>query len=225
VWERDRRMILADLDAFALADEKFRNELGVETLASELAFGLPGATYEAVELAWDDGRRVRLRGKADRIDRTASGGLIVIDYKTGSESPYKSLSASDPVQAGTHLQLPVYAHAARRAFAGNGTPVEAYYWFVGRGNNRRIGYAVDDTVDDRFHDTLRAIGEGIEAGVFVSNPPAPGPRGPFVRCSYCDPDGLGTADRWREWERKSRAPELAGYRALLGDEVGEEADA
>jgi hypothetical protein len=32
---------------------------------------------------------------------------------------------------------------------------------------------------------------------------------PFVLCRYCDPDGLGTAERFREWERKYAAPELA----------------
>jgi hypothetical protein len=43
--------------------------------------------------------------------------------------------------------------------------------------------------------------------VFVAIPPAPGPS-PFIRCRYCDPDGMGTADRWREWERKQAAREL-----------------
>jgi hypothetical protein len=217
LWERDRRVILADLDAFATADEKFRAEKATDTIASELPFGLATAEHGAVELVWDDGRRVLLRGKADRIDRTADGALVVIDYKTGSETPYAGLSADDPVHAGTRLQLPVYAHAARRAFASGDAVVEAYYWFVGRGNNRLIGYAVDDAVDQEFYATVRAIGEGIEDGVFVARPEPPGPR-PFVPCHYCDPDGLGTAERWREWERKCAAPELAGYRALLGDD-------
>jgi hypothetical protein len=64
--------------------------------------------------------------------------------------------------------------------------------------------------------TVRAIVDGIETGVFVAKPPPPGPR-PFVPCAYCDPDRLGTADRWRQWERKYPAPGLAGYRALLED--------
>jgi len=70
---------------------------------------------------------------------------------------------------------------------------------------------------------VRAIVDGIEAGVFVARPLPPAPR-PFVPCVYCDPDGMGTAQRWREWERKSGAPELAGYRTLLdnGDAEGGE---
>jgi hypothetical protein len=220
LWERDRRMILADLDAFADADERWRDERGATTLATELAFGLRGSVHAPVELAWPDGRRLRVRGKADRIDRAADGGLVVIDYKTGAFEPYVPLSAGDPVLGGTRIQLPVYAYAARAAYAGSDDePVEACYWFVGRGNNRRIGYQVDAAVATVFMRAVRAIVDGIEAGMFVARPVPPGPR-PFVPCAYCDPDGLGTAQRWREWERKYGAPELGGYRALLeGEEV------
>jgi hypothetical protein len=116
------------------------------------------------------------------------------------------------------LQLPVYARAARAAF-GDDAPVEAFYWFVGRGNNRHIGYGVDDDVENVFLTAVRTIVDNIEAGVFVSSPPAPGPR-PFVLCPFCDPDGLGTADRFREWERKYGAPDLAGFRSLSEADEG-----
>jgi ATP-dependent helicase/DNAse subunit B len=224
LWERDRRMILADLDAFADADERWRDERGATTLVTELAFGLGGSVQAPVELTWPDGRRLRVRGKADRIDRTSDGVLVVIDYKTGSVDPYVALTAEDPVLGGTRIQLPVYAHAARAAYAGSDDePVEACYWFVGRGNNRRIGYRVDASVATAFMRAVRAIVDGIEAGMFVARPEPPGPR-PFVPCAYCDPDGLGTAQRWREWERKYSAPELAGYRALLDDEGAGDAE-
>ena len=55
----------------------------------------------------------------------------------------------------------------------------------------------------------------IEAGCFPARPAAPGPRF-WVDCEYCDPDHLGTADRWREWTRKVLAPELEEYVALTG---------
>jgi hypothetical protein len=45
---------------------------------------------------------------------------------------------------------------------------------------------------------------------------------PFVPCRFCDPDGLGTTERWREWRRKRRAPELAALVALV--EPGEDDD-
>jgi hypothetical protein len=107
----------------------------------------------------------------------------------------------------------VYAYAARAAYGNRDTPVEAQYWFVGRGENEQIGYVVDTAVDEAFEAALRNIVDGIEQGVFVAVPPEPGPR-PFVPCAACDPDGLGTADRWREFERKLSAPELDVYHAL-----------
>src|SRR5262249_50349907 len=158
-------------------------------------------------------RTVVMRGKADRVDRLADGRLVVIDYKTGSERSYKMLDHDDPLTAGQHLQLPVYAYAARSAFGYAGSAVEADYWVVGRGNNQRIGYDVDAPVDVDFAATLRTIVDGIEKGVFPATPVQPAPT-PFVPCRYCDPDGMGTADRWREWERKYDAPEMAIVRAL-----------
>jgi hypothetical protein len=220
LWDREQRLMMAELDDFLTADGAYRAEHGAETLATELAFGVVDATMDAVEFTMSDGRRLRLRGKADRVDR-AGDRLVVIDYKTGRAEPYVGLGADNPVAGGLRLQLPVYAYAARVAFGAPDSEVEAAYWFVGRGENRRIGYDVDARVDEIFDTTVRAIVDGIEAGCFVANPPPPGPR-PFVSCQYCDPDGLGTADRWREWERKYAAPELDRYRALLEDEDQEE---
>jgi len=214
LWQREQRLILAELDAFLAADEQYRNEFGARTLVTELPFGLPGADAPAVEVTLSEGRTVRVRGKADRIDRTDDGRLVVVDYKTGSPRSYEGLTHEHPVPGGTGLQLPVYAAAARAAYGAADTPVEAYYWFVGRGENERIGYPVDASVEGAFAAAVGTIVDGIDAGVFVGVPPEPGPRGPFIACRYCDPDGLGTADRWREWERTCEAPELAAYRAL-----------
>jgi RecB family exonuclease len=212
LWQRDRRLLLAELDAFFDAHEEYVAQRGITVLATEHPFGLRAEMAPPVALAWPDGRALLMRGQADRIDRTNDGTLVVLDYKTGSPDRYKSLSADDPVLAGTCLQLPVYARAAAAAFSRGDDAIEAYYWFVGRGGNRLIGYALDASIDAAFMDAVRAIVDGIEAGVFVAIPPPPGPS-PFVRCRYCDPDGLGTADRWREWERKHAAPELMAIHA------------
>jgi RecB family exonuclease len=222
LWHRDRRAILAELGAFLDADEAYRERSGAQTLATELAFGFAddpsrpdGEALPAVRVAIGAARTVVMRGLADRVDRLADGRLVVIDYKTGSERPYKVLDHDDPLTAGQHLQLPVYASAARAAFGDGGSPVEAYYWFVGRGNNQRIGYEVDAPVEVAFVHTVRTIVDGIERGVFPAVPVQPAPT-PFVPCRYCDPDGMGTADRWREWERESDAPEMAILHALAG---------
>jgi ATP-dependent helicase/DNAse subunit B len=176
LWRRDQRLILAELDAFLIADEGYRAEFGARTLATELGFGLTGAEHPAVEVVLDDGRALRMRGKADRIDQRADGSLVVIDYKTGRPDDYKKLSGDDPVPRGRFLQLPIYAYAARAAYGDPASPVSAWYWFVGRGNNQRSGYEVDESVDREFQATVGAIVDGIEAGVFPPNPPEPGPR-------------------------------------------------
>jgi RecB family exonuclease len=222
LWERDRRVLLAELDEFFDADAAWRAERGAQPLAAELSFGFANDGREPVEVRWDDGRVLRLRGKADRIDVTAAGELLVVDYKTGKPDAYKALTHENPVGVGDHLQLPVYAHAALGAYPGHDA-VSAYYWFVGRGNNQHIGYRVDDSVDDEFRVAVRTIAEAIEGGIFVAHPPPPGPT-PFVLCQFCDPDGMGTSDAWRAWERKYAAPELAPYRALI-EEPEEEDDA
>ncbi len=49
--------------------------------------------------------------------------------------------------------------------------------------------------------------------MFVAAPPEPAPT-PFIECAYCDPDGMGTTDRWREWQRKAGAGEIEGFLRL-----------
>jgi ATP-dependent helicase/nuclease subunit B len=72
-----------------------------------------------------------LRAKADRIDRDASGGLLLVDYKTGG------LPGPGEVELGFSPQLPLEAAiAASGGFAGvPAGPVAALeYWRLGGGN-------------------------------------------------------------------------------------------
>ena len=66
---------------------------------------------------------------------------------------------------------------------------------------------------DHVGATLATIVDGIEHGQFVARPTATS-SDPWVRCRYCDPDGLGVTDRRREWDRKRRDPLLVAYAAL-----------
>jgi ATP-dependent helicase/nuclease subunit B len=218
LWERDRRQILSELDGFLTADEQYRVSRGVLTLATEMRL--------AGEVALDDGRRVHLRGHVDRLDVDADCRLIVVDYKTSKPDSYRGLGPDNAVEGGTRLQLPAYAHMALAATSEDSridheVPVDARYWFIGRGNNQQIGYPVDNHVDAQFKDALTLIVDGIEAGCLVAYPPKPGPHF-YVECEYCDPDNRGTADRWREWERKQDDPALAPFLGLLGIEEEDE---
>jgi RecB family exonuclease len=202
-WQRDRARILDDLDRFLTRDSARRAATGATTLATELRFGLAGAEQPAVPIGLSDGRIVHVRGAADRVDRTADGTLLVIDYKTGKAAkPF----GPDPTVAGTRLQLPVYAHAARAAYGDADTPAQAAYWFVStKGDFRWLPLALDDAVAARFDAVVRIVLDGIAAGAFpcVVEPPT---SFSWSRRTYADPDARGTRDRWREWERKQGAP-------------------
>ena len=211
-WDRDRRRILADLDRFLDEDSTFRAAEGRTTLATELAFGLPGAEWPAIDVDLSDGRTLRFRGAADRVDRVGDDGLFVIDYKTGW--PHAVGEDGDPTEGGTKLQLPVYALAARAAFGGPDTLVVAAYWYVStRGNFRWAAVALDEHTRARVDEVLRAIVDGIEHGIFPASLDPPDSWNRRYR-SYVDPDARGTRDRYRDWVRKQDAPELAAYRAL-----------
>ena len=162
-WHRDRRRILADLDRFLTATPTLRAELGLTPGRHRAALRLLRARAPA-----DRGARcptaasLRFRGAADRVDRTAGGALLVIDYKTGRPSGRRR-RRPHRVRA-RKLQLPVYAHAARASFGTGDTPVVAAYWFVstrgrvpvGRGRARR------PRSTSAFDDVLRTIVDGIE---------------------------------------------------------------
>ena len=197
------------LDAFLDDDDRVRSERCSAPVATELAFG-PGADQPPVEVDLGDGRTVRLRGFIDRVDRTADGGVVVVDYKTGSTRAYEGLGVDAPMGDGTHLQLLVYALAARQAHP-DATSVRAEYHFVGaRDTGTRIGYEVGPDAEQALVDVVRLVVDHAGAGVFPHHP-APPVFQFYTPCLYCDPDELGTADRHREWERLRLHPDLHDY--------------
>jgi ATP-dependent helicase/nuclease subunit B len=219
LWDRSCRQLHAQLDLFLDVDGEYRIDHDADTIATELAFGRAGAAHDAVEISCSDGRTVRMSGSIDRVDRFADGRLAVIDYKSGSPTPYLKLSSADPLLKGQLLQLPIYAHAAHALVGGTGDgPIRASYWFVLRDPKHERGYTVDGPIEAALDRALRIIVDGIERGVFIARPPAPGWH-MWVECPYCDPDGLGTTDTHRAWRRKQRAPELADYCELVGADV------
>ena len=149
-----------------------------------------------------DGRSVDFRGYADRIDVGADGTIHVVDYKTGRPDDYLKLSEDNPDDLGRRLQLAVYGQAARMLMGAPDADVLAQYWFVSaKGRFKRVGYSVTPEVLARVGKTVGMIVEGIEAGVFPHHPTASS-TDPWVRCVFCDPDGLGVTDLRRQLDRK-----------------------
>jgi probable DNA repair protein len=78
-----------------------------------------------------------LRGRIDRIDRLQDGSLVIIDYKTGSQSYHVAdWNTPRPVRP----QLPLYATALLRAPGTNLSGVA--FAFVNRGECRMTGAGV-----------------------------------------------------------------------------------
>lgn len=212
-WKRDRKKVLAELDRFLLADDHRRRHARARPIAAELAFGFEDAPPVLVPLG--DGRSVAVRGRADRVDRGDDDKLHVIDYKTGKATSYKGLSAEDPHKGGQHLQLALYARAARQHVGDPDAPVRAQYWFTSAAEGgAEAGYDVSDEVAASVEGAVGTIVEGIEAGLFPQHPKPHG-TSPFTDCDYCDPDGLGTTEALRRWERKAADPAMAPYLELV----------
>ncbi len=211
-WQITRRDLLALLDDFLTADDRFRSAERARPAAVEMPFGLGG--HEPVELALAGGRRLRFRGIADRVDRTDDGRWVVSDYKTGKGREYRSIERDDPVQEGTTLQLGLYAEAARQRLGADRTA--AHYWMVNAtAGHVRLGYEWTDERRERLLDVVATIADGIEAGLF---PAVPGEwnsfRGTFDGCVYCEFDPVCPRDRGEQAAAKVAAVELRGRDGL-----------
>lgn len=221
LWRHDRRRILAELERFLAEDDRRRAKLGLTPIAAERPFGLLHTDTQPATIPLGDGRSIRVRGQIDRLDRATDGTLLVTDYKTGGLSRFRGIGDDTPLGAdGLKLQLPIYALAMRQAEPGS-PRIRAEYWFTStKGDFKAIGCDLTDAVEAELRRALVVAADGIAAGHFPLRPPEPRWM-PWVECVYCDPDGLGTADRYREWERVREAPELAAYVGYLNRETAE----
>ena len=210
LWRRELGRICGDLQLLLDDDDQLRAEQGRVQVRSELVFGMQG--MPAVPFRLPDGRRVRFRGSANRVDR-AGDALVVVDYKTGSARTFRTINQIDPTAGGTKLQLPVYAHAARAGLGMPAAAVSAEYWFL-RKDRGRIALPLTPMVDQVFSAAVATITDGIGGGLFPHRPPADDSWAGFIECPYCDPDGLGVTELRDGWRRKRSDPRLAEYLAL-----------
>jgi ATP-dependent helicase/nuclease subunit B len=216
-WHVERQTVRTDLAQWWVHDRERVAATGATVICSERSFG---AARDEVTLALPGGRRLKVKGQIDRVDRTLSGSLIVVDHKTGSATGYKGILPDDPTAGATRFQLPTYA-AAALAIAGVDVPVCAQYSFFGREKYARIGYEFDEVVWAVVRDDLGLVVDGIEAGYFPNRPEPPGFQ-VYVKCAYCQPDSLGTGERFPDWERKRHDPRLARW--FAEPELDTEAD-
>ena len=109
-----------------------------------------------------------MHGSIDRIDRLPSGGIEVIDYKTGRAGSQKSVDES--------LQLSIYALACRDAL-GLGTPERVTLYYT-ESATRLSTTRTDEELDATRADILARVAR-IRSGDFAATP------SPRV-CGWCD---------------------------------------
>ncbi len=216
-WHSEQTRQRFELAAWLRRDSDLVVARKAQVVASEYRFGFDD--IPPAELSLPDGTVVRMRGSVDRIDRCADGTLVVTDHKTGKPTAFTDITDLDPTAGGTKLQLPAYAAAALALDAAQhdrsgGEPlVIAEYGFFGKGQYSRVTATIGPDAWPRVTAALQHIIDGIRSGVFVARPEKSQFRLSFVSCEYCDPDHLGTAEQWTQFERKMGDPRMA---TLLG---------
>jgi RecB family exonuclease len=174
----------------------------------------------AGQLSLGDGRVLAVRGRADRIDRLADGGLRVIDYKTGGNAG-AVLSTTD-ILKGRRLQMPVYAAMASQTLAA---PVRdlgvravrpdledgGEFWLRWRYAHDFLGGKLSDALGE----TLRVLVDLRARGTFVPSMDAD------RVCRFCE---FRAACRRlhppsRERVFQAGTPEVARYLALRGKSI------
>ncbi len=214
LWARERRALLSLLERERQSDALRRAREQRTPVALEWVFG--AGDVPPLEVPVRAGR-VAFRGKVDRIDRRADGGLAIVDYKTGRSVSFEGLAA-DPVDGGRHLQLAIYALAAR-ALLDDAPSVSASYRFLDE-EREELTVALDDNVVARTSEVVGVIADGVSAGLYPFNPGAAGWKG-FENCKYCDFNSVCPPDRDDFWEEASKEAELEPYVALLGGDDDE----
>lgn len=93
----------------------------------ELAFGMKESekdSLEALTFVTEDGEKVALKGKMDRVDcDPESQAACVVDYKLGGG---KLVKLMEHLENGTELQLPIYLLAVRELLGRNPAAAELY---------------------------------------------------------------------------------------------------
>ena len=195
--------------AIALARDAYetRSDRGVPRWF-ELSFGREGA---AVTIELEGGRKLRLGGRADRVDRFADDTLAVVDWKTGAvHANAGELVSREGEHLSVHLQAPLYVEAIGAAL---GRPVRRivldHATFERR--YRRIVFTREDLERHRSR-MLRVLDHAVRGAEHGWFPCTPGPtccaRRPRTSC------GAAVSARFRS---KRDAEDLARHLDLLRD--------
>ena len=181
-------------------------------------FGTPPGVY-----AVDDGRTLSVRGRVDRLDELPDGTLRVVDYKTGTATPYAKHPRNGPFDGGRQLQPALYAAAIETV---SGRPVSRFeYRFpTERGSNETVVYTTAELAAART--TIGSLLDHVRAGEFV-------PTTDADDCKFCEygaicragRDDFGNPYSPRAAWAKTHAAELSIYAPMLARRTRDEGSA
>jgi len=227
LWAAHLSRLRRALARILATDTDLRAARGSWPIHVEATFGRHGADPLVLNLPKQG--PVPFSGAIDRVDATASGDLIVIDYKTGGGKDYRKLpelgkgtSEVDLIDRGRKLQLVLYALAAQAVSHRPKAQIEAYFWFVEQGALRRGG-VIDDAQVTRLEAVLDVFVGGIRDGIYPVNPGEADsyPRETWASCTYCPYDRVCPSTRLEQWRGMREDPAVQPYAGIADPQDAE----
>jgi ATP-dependent helicase/nuclease subunit B len=209
-WAGERRTIGRDLQRYVAKDVAHAQSARLVPVAVELDFG---RETEPVAIA-AAGRNVYFRGRIDRLDQAPDGSVVVADYKSGRSDGFKDI-AKRPLGRGTHLQLPIYAKAAKAAVGGDVAARAEYRFVQATSNYDVVPIELTEELDAELAEVLGVLVSTVAAGAFPPRPGAQGYLSQYEHCRFCDYDPVCASDRTAVWARATWDPLLRPYVDLV----------
>ena len=178
---------------------------GVRVVSSERRFGDRGRHHDPACRADD---ALALKGSIDRIDVAGDGtssSPTTRPAATGT-SP-RSPTTIPPRRAPGSSCRPTPRRRWRVAEQPDAVVRAEYSFFAARASTSASDTRSHPRSGPRWRRWLDHVVDGIESGLYPPKPERPTWRS-YAPCRYCEPDKLGTAERWGEWDRKRHDPRL-----------------
>ena len=167
----------------------------------------PASIFSEVPGKWElPEQRFLLTGRADRIELLGDGGLVILDYKTGT------IPARTQIAAGLAPQLPLEAAMAQAgAFAGvTGQVAQLAYWHLTGGPVAGENIALFAKPGQSIADAVTDATERLRARIEAFDDPA--------SCYLSHPDPT-LAPRFSDFKQLARVAEWS----VAGDDDGDAA--
>jgi RecB family exonuclease len=210
LWELEKRRFHTMLGKWL--DREVKNASQSTPAHFEVAFGMPAPynddgephSAEPLEVDLGDGRRLRVIGKIDRIDRREDGSLVLRDYKTGKAPK----DEGGLFRGGKQLQVPFYILAVEKLFPG-ARVVDAFLDYVDAG--RQVAVDLAHVRSERFQKMLRELVDLVGRGVFVQEPAV---------CDWCDYTSVCGSKGLLAARRRFKLSDPELQRALRAKDLG-----